>query len=280
MGQDSVLVVEVDKSDPKAGLDTVQDKKDMETTPKLGLDYDEHNKDKGVIGSDPIVGLESKSNWLDEDRKLTDRVFEDISNMGFNCSPKIIESKEEFGASKHALPLSAIQSERENVELVLVGVEEEDCSDSSEEDVNFCNAERVFFPEFEQKKDLKRRFGSLMRFQDKNHDELMDIGEGVSLLEMVVRHLDGDLSTPSAQVEPLPRVHILRIRASKGAYIYFRLLFGFCLAPTPYAVHRLDLGHRRSVVYTITTDRFTVTVRSQHHPSLAVQHHRRTWGSI
>ncbi|KAK8604734.1 hypothetical protein V6N13_099665 [Hibiscus sabdariffa] len=167
MGQDSVLVVEVDKSDPKAGLDTVQDKKDMETTPKLGLDYDEHNKDKGVIGSDPIVGLESKSNWLDEDRKLTDRVFEDISNMGFNCSPKIIESKEEFGASKHALPLSAIQSERENVELVLVGVEEEDCSDSSEEDVNFCNAERVFFPEFEQKKDLKRRFGSLMRFQDK-----------------------------------------------------------------------------------------------------------------
>ncbi|KAK8628860.1 hypothetical protein V6N13_009440 [Hibiscus sabdariffa] len=59
------------------------------------------------------------------------------------------------------------ESERENVELVSVGVEE-GCSDSSEGDVNFCNGERVFFPEFEQKKDSKRRYGSLMLFQDKN----------------------------------------------------------------------------------------------------------------
>ncbi|KAK8636807.1 hypothetical protein V6N13_064244 [Hibiscus sabdariffa] len=89
-----------------------KDKKDMETTPKLN---DEHNKDKGINGSDP---------------------------KQFRVKEKMLR-------------------------YASVGVEEEDCSDSSEGDVNFCNIERLFFPKFEQKKDSKRRYGSLMRFQDK-----------------------------------------------------------------------------------------------------------------
>ncbi|KAK8996619.1 hypothetical protein V6N11_081885 [Hibiscus sabdariffa] len=60
---------------------------------------------------------------------------------------------------------------------------------------------------------MERRILLKQEFDRLNHDELKDIVEGVSLLEMVVRHLVGDLLTPSAQVEPLPRVHILRIRA-------------------------------------------------------------------
>ncbi|KAL4366749.1 hypothetical protein GQ457_05G026460 [Hibiscus cannabinus] len=152
---------------------------DLFSRKSLNVDGLNANSREDAIGGPPVI---NNIRNFGVENEVNSRAVEDIENMGLLdqsneiFSPKSIKtgkqkSNWEFSVDKNfgEHVKSGCVSEKEGSK---VEEELEDRFSSSEIEEKSIEAERVFFPEFESKKQRNKRYGSLRCFQDKAISEI------------------------------------------------------------------------------------------------------------
>ncbi|KAK8523073.1 hypothetical protein V6N12_047606 [Hibiscus sabdariffa] len=150
----------------EGGLETGSIKKDLEVE-NTDVDFVVNNQAQEV---DKTCGFEKLEKTVSGTHKHEDskgiqfeRAFEDASNMGLASSPK--KTNEKKGVESFSEPVCperlSTKGGSENL-----AIEQDEWSGSSDGGQNYRNVERVFLPEFESRKYLKKRYGSLKCLQD------------------------------------------------------------------------------------------------------------------